>query len=111
MKLSSIVAQGVFLSGILASGNSTDEVTNKAKVPGPVLCFEANQSRYCHKHDVQKCVVEYKGQSGPYQRSTKDALSYCSFFCSKIKNVDDCRDMKNKFEYFPNWYCADVPYC
>ncbi|CCH46537.1 putative secreted protein [Wickerhamomyces ciferrii] len=122
MKLSSILASGFLLSGIIASpiaassdvtessftstDNSTDiNAAGSEKLP---LCFDANKSVFCHGNSYRACYA-FLSRPGV---SPKDAKSQCSFWCSKIKTVDECKSLKKKFDFHPKFSCdKDAKYC
>ncbi|CCH46544.1 putative secreted protein [Wickerhamomyces ciferrii] len=123
MKLSTSLIQGLLLSVISGSPNSdpnispvstieadnsidkfTTEATSKYK-----LCFNANENVLCKDGSVKKCVSKWVSTS---MGNAEHGTSFCSFWCSKMKNVDDCKTNKKKFNYHPDWSCdRDATYC
>ncbi|CCH47025.1 putative secreted protein [Wickerhamomyces ciferrii] len=127
MKLSTIFAQGLLLSGIIASpvaatpdalpdileGPSADNSSDLLTLAGKSeykLCFEANKGRYCYNYSVSKCVDAYLAHPKKHLTSS-EAKSLCSFWCSKIRNPNDCKTNKKKFNYHPEFACAKQTYC
>ncbi|CCH46548.1 putative secreted protein [Wickerhamomyces ciferrii] len=125
MKLSTVLVQGLLLSGIIASpvvttaqdslpdvvedsnaDNSTDSFTEEGYSPGSnYLCFDANKGKLCTGKSVASCEKHYES------RGKDIANSLCSFYCSKVKNVNDCKTNKKKFNYHPPWGCDSAAYC
>ncbi|CCH46543.1 putative secreted protein [Wickerhamomyces ciferrii] len=126
MQLSSLIIQGLLLSGIIASPiaitdavpedfegpsyphNYTDVVA-AGKKKTDKFCYDENKGHHCYKHSLKACVEWYKGEKNHF--SEYDANNLCSFYCSKIKNADDCKTNKKKFNYAPPWGCDEQKYC
>ncbi|CCH44504.1 putative secreted protein [Wickerhamomyces ciferrii] len=126
MKFSTILTQGLLLSGIIASpiasntpdatpdlaegsyaDNSTDVLAgNKYYYK---LCFDTEASGFCFGNDLNTCIRHY--YAGGPKFSYDNAVAYCSFWCSKVKNINDCRTNKKKFNYHPEFACKDQKYC
>ncbi|CCH47024.1 putative secreted protein [Wickerhamomyces ciferrii] len=130
MKLSTVILQGLLLSGIIAtpvaipdaaedsiftegldvanSDNSTD-FHLEGDQKGLKICQEANKGKYCFKDDINgACVEGYKKRA---HMTEKDAKKACKFWCSKIKNADTCRKLKVKYDYHPKFKCSEQNYC
>ncbi|CCH44503.1 putative secreted protein [Wickerhamomyces ciferrii] len=124
MKFSVVLAQDLLLSGIIASptvftsdvapdvvegsnsDNATDVLTGRLKSK---LCFESNQSRFCFGKNHKSCV-DYMNKNA-VSHNKEENIAYCSFWCSKIKSIDDCRTNKKKFNFHPRWACNGHKYC
>ncbi|CCH46540.1 putative secreted protein [Wickerhamomyces ciferrii] len=116
MKLSSVFVQGLLLSGIMASPiadskNSNDTVAVEGGSPGTKLCFDANKSVFCYGNNYEKCVSKLNASIRPGHGIPENAYNYCKFWCSKVKNIDDCRTNKKKFDYHPDFACGKANYC
>ncbi|CCH47029.1 putative secreted protein [Wickerhamomyces ciferrii] len=125
MQLSSIFLQGLLLSGIIASpvaatsdalpdsfegsyaDNSTDllAVNKRAKY---YLCFDAFESgNNCYGKNRRDCSNHQQDKG----LTRRDAGNFCDFWCSKVRNVDDCKTRKKWANYHPKWACKDQKYC
>ncbi|CCH47023.1 putative secreted protein [Wickerhamomyces ciferrii] len=122
MQLSSILLQGLLLSSVIASptgsttaatpdvseGSYADNSTEISAAGGNHhLCFEANEGQNCHGKSIGACSKYQQGKG----LNSGQAKSYCSFWCSKIRDVYACKDNKKKFNYHPKWGCDGQKYC
>ncbi|CCH46528.1 putative secreted protein [Wickerhamomyces ciferrii] len=114
MRLSTvIIVQGLLLSGIIASPiaapefseDSTDISLAADSKQQYNLCFEQTKSENCYQHSVEACVKKHKENKDP------DADAFCSFWCSEIKTVDDCKSLKKSLNYNPSFACDEQKYC
>ncbi|CCH46546.1 putative secreted protein [Wickerhamomyces ciferrii] len=126
MQLATALIQGLLLSGAIAlpvseptnypadtieADNTTSgNLTVEGGLDGSheKLCFEANKSVRCAGGNVKNCVSKYTSSK---IGNAKQGTSYCSFWCSKNKNINDCKTNKKKFNYHPEFACADQDYC
>ncbi|CCH46529.1 putative secreted protein [Wickerhamomyces ciferrii] len=122
MQLSSILLQGLLLSGIIASpiASTADAISDAFESPDNstdllgtaatryYLCFDAFEAgKLCYGKNIRDCSNHQ--QDGGMNR--RDARNFCDFFCSKIRNVNDCKTRKKWANYHPKWACKDQKYC
>ncbi|CCH46542.1 putative secreted protein [Wickerhamomyces ciferrii] len=122
MKLSSILASGLFFSGIIASPvaasgaaeSSAASNSNETMIPSDnstdvsiegfkKLCFSHHQKSFCPGRNRSKCIKSHTPEKGP-----KKAANFCGFWCTKMKNTEDCGFNRQLYNYEPkDWTCKD----
>ncbi|CCH47034.1 putative secreted protein [Wickerhamomyces ciferrii] len=124
MKLSSVLASGLFLSCIAASPISVPAATESSTANEPkfqsdnstdismegfdsCFCFKRAQKQSCHGGSFNKCVKYYSSQPSI---GVERAPSFCGFWCTKMEKTKDCGFNKLKFNYHPDWSCDDAEF-
>ncbi|CCH47026.1 putative secreted protein [Wickerhamomyces ciferrii] len=123
MKFTSVIAPGLLLSVIAASpifapaatessidsNGTTFQSDNSTDVSlqGEKFCFKKKQKDICHGGTFKKCVKYYRGMPPDGERIGPNT---CGFWCTTMKKTEDCGFNKLKYNYHPDFACADADF-